>query len=101
MQIAVGIVVHKENTKVYADKKHHYIAYVDQQDPTMVKPDGSDGVIYIGAKCPKATKFKHEQDHILAIATLDPGQHYTYQFAAAWSKFDVHSLEEWKRILEE
>lgn len=100
MQIAVGIVVHKENPKVYADKKYHYIAYEDYQDPTMVKKDGSDGIIYIGARCPEATKFKHEQDHLLAIATLNPGQHYTYQFAATWSKFDVHSFEEWKAILE-
>ena len=44
--------------------------------------------------------FKYEQDHLLAISTINPGQHYTYQFAAAWSKFDVHSFEEWKSILE-
>lgn len=102
MQIAVGIVVHQENTDVYAlDKKHHFIAYEDRQDPTMVKKDGSDGVIFIGAKCPEATKYKYDQDHLLAILTLNPGQHYTYQFAATWSKFDVHSFDDWKRILEE
>lgn len=102
MQIAVGIVVHKENTDTLAmDKKHHYIAYVDMQEPSMVKADGSDGVIYIGARCPEAKTYRQEQDHLLAISTIKPGKHYHYQFAATWSKRDVHSFAQWKSILED
>lgn len=100
-EIAAGIVVHKENTDtLLLDSKRGIIAYVDLQDPKMVAGDGSDGVIYIGVICPAATKTRYEQGHLLAIGTIKPDERYTYYFGATWSKRDVHSFRQWRKLLE-
>lgn len=107
-KIATGIVLHPNSLdgsarpgadSVVINKRKKYIAYVDLQNEKQAAKDGSDGRIYIGACCPEAVEFKISESHVLTIATLKPGQHYTYWFGATWSKMNIHSLKEWKKTM--
>ena len=100
--LAAGIVVHPEDTEsiILASNMALYA------DPTD-NPEGQNFQIFVGLLFPEGIDYtRHlytEQDrqngnagHLVGIREYNPGQRFTYYFGSAWSKNDVHTLDEWK-----
>ena len=108
--IAAGIVVHPENTNIYAlEKEKKYIAYQDLTDNIH----NDNGIIYVGIVSP-ALKDAHYQPfapkeaakrgasgHLLATTDIAPDGSFTYYWGSAWSKAGWQDFSEWETYLDE
>lgn len=90
---ATGIVLHDANPPKMTSK---YIVY---EDPTE-NPKGNNGKIFTALKFdekPDETKVFEQEGarHALALYHNYKGEPITYYFGAMWSKYKIHSLQEW------
>lgn len=99
MDLAAGVVVHTADTESVVLGKN----YVQYADPTDVESHGYQ--LYVACLFPNGakTKFLAQNDekgiagHAIGIVKdLKDGQHYTYYFGSAWSKYDVRTQSEWQ-----
>lgn len=99
MDLAAGVVIHTADTESVVLGKN----YVQYADPTDVESHGYQ--LYVACLFPNGakTKFLAQNDekgiagHAIGIVKdLKDGQHYTYYFGSAWSKYDVRTQSEWQ-----
>lgn len=99
--VAAGVVLHQEDlTSISLGESS--VLYADPTD----NPQGQNFQIYVGALFPdgvnetkqmmNAEPVNGNAGHAVGIATLQPGQRFTYYFGSAWSKNDVRTFDEWK-----
>lgn len=104
--MVAGVVIHAEDTKSILTGEN-YVLYADPTD----NPAKQNFQIYVGVLFPngvKATKVmmydtpsNGNSGHGVGMITYQPNEKYTYYFGSAWSKNDVHTLNEWKLRAEE
>ena len=104
--LAVGIVIHSEDTKgvLYGSD---YVLYADPTD----NPTKQNFQIYVGVLFPNGvsttkammydTPSNGNSGHGVGVVSYKPGMKYTYYLGSAWSKNDVRTLNEWKIRSEE
>ena len=87
-----GVVIQKEDPEGVILGKN-YVAYTDPTD----QPDVHHAPLYVAALFPygevATRKIGH---HALGIVQNYQGEHFTYYFGSAWSKYDVRTEEEWQ-----
>ena len=107
LDIAAGIVIHKEDTTT-VDIQPGYVEYADPTDNITVNasqiyvaalfPSGNIQTKYLGYGNPS----KEIAGHAIGICrNLKPKDSFVYFFGAAWSKADVQTQKEWKLRIEE
>lgn len=106
-EVAAGIVVHKSSPEAYVmNKKKGYVAYADPMD----HPEAMNGLVYIACLFPggvDAVKYiPMEKEaagavgHVVGLDEYKPGTAFTYYFGAAWSKYDMPTMDLWQATLE-
>ncbi|MBO5631101.1 MAG: DUF4861 family protein, partial [Aeriscardovia sp.] len=101
MQLAVGVVLHKEDVS-QQDLRNERVLYADPTDT----PAKHNSQIFVGCLFPdemlqtKSLVLPKPQGsiagHAIGIRDYQPSQHFTYYFGSAWSSADVHSFREWQ-----
>ena len=101
VSFASGVVIHSEDTES-VELANNYIAYADPTD----NPKGQNFQIFVGALFPNGvaqTKTLMYQNptrgnagHALGIVNNYKGERYTYYAGSAWSKYECHTMDEWK-----
>lgn len=98
---ATGVPIHVEDTLSYA-LAPDYVAYADPTDDVArnnsqlyvatVFPEGIDKTLFQ----PFLKRHDGATGHALGIKNrLTDGERYTYYFGAAWSNYDVRTMNEW------
>ena len=102
-----GVPIHKEDTETKTFAKD-YVSYADPTDNVEI----NNSQVYVGVLFPNGIdntyyqRFDQEHDgatgHALGIHRgLKNGEHLSYYFGAAWSKYDVRSYAEWQLRIQE
>ncbi|MDE6267700.1 MAG: DUF4861 domain-containing protein [Muribaculaceae bacterium] len=105
MEIAPGIVVHRQNPEGYSIMKPEGVmAYADLTD----NMSAGNGVIYVGVVTidpdsiylqPLETEDGDAVGHLLARSTYNPDDCYTYYWGSGWSKGSMPDWTAWKDYL--
>ena len=104
---ATGFPIHEEDTETKTFAKD-YVSYADPTDNIEV----NNSQVYVGVLFPNGIDntyyqlFDKKHDgatgHALGLKRgLKDGEHYSYYFGAAWSKYDVRSYTEWQIRIKE
>lgn len=104
--LAAGVVVHTADTESVATGKE-YVQYADPTD----QPEAYNYQLYVGCLFPNGAQTKYlkmekpqggNAGHAIGIVkNLKDGEHYTYYFGSAWSKYDVRTQNEWQLRINE
>lgn len=102
VEVVAGIVMNKgadgqANEPQYG---YNYIAYEDPTDPHSFKQAGK-GSIMIGVVNPRQKVMRVQDDHLLSVSDLAPGQRFRYWFASGWSlggEVGVEGINRWRSI---
>ena len=106
LDVASGCVVHTEDTQSVVIGSD-FVQYADPTD----NPAGQNFQIYVGVLFPEngtETKLVENTDHADGIfghalcihRALQPGEHITYYWGAAWSKYDCPSQQQWQMLID-
>lgn len=98
---ATGVPIHEEDTESYT-LGQDFVAYADPTDDVA----RNNSQLYVATLFPEGVSktvfqpFKKKHDgatgHALGILDkLKGGQRFAYYFGAAWSKYDVRTMDEW------
>ncbi len=84
LTIAAGLTKHKDDGSPVINSKDRFISYWDQADGRNI----DNGKMGVGIIVPgyETVNLKNEFGHLLAIATLVPGQHFVYYQGGAWNR---------------
>jgi hypothetical protein len=104
--LAAGVVIHTaDTTSVLLGKD--YVQYADPTDHRDVNnsqvyvaalfPDGVDSTVIMRLKQSDGLRY----GHALGIRHIKSGEHYTYYFGSAWSRYDVRTQREWALRIDE
>ena len=102
--VAAGFVVHQSDT-TQLRLTEGMALYADPTD----NPDGNGCQIYVGALFPEDAAVRYLPlarpragacGHAVGVRRLKAGERYTYYAGAAWSAYDVRSMDEWQLRLE-
>ena len=96
LSLCSGVVIQREDPEpvILADR---YVAYTDPTD----QPNVHHAPLFVAALFPEGqVETKRQGGHALGIVRNYQGEHYTYYFGSAWSKYDVRTEEEWKARIE-
>ena len=101
-RLASGVVIHSEDKENIVLEKD-YVAYADPTD----NPRVNNCQLFVATLYPQSnvqTKkqfFSHPRNgsegHALGVFDGYKGEHFTYYFGSAWSKYDVRTMEEWQQ----
>lgn len=102
LRLAAGFVVHDDSPVI---TKRDYAAYADPSENfgpdktfvAVVAPDGAQEPCLFEQDDARSHK---PVEHALCFPKLAPGEKNTYWFGAAWSKYDIPSLEAWQAHVE-
>ena len=87
-----GVVIQKEDPDGVVLGKD-YVAYTDPTD----QPEVHHAPLFVAALFPNGeVETKRLGNHALGVIRNYKGEHYTYYFGSAWSKYDVRTEEEWQ-----
>lgn len=107
MQMANGIVVHKQNPRGYSVSggDRGYMAYADLTD----NANNGNGVIYIGVVntvVPDSAGFQSLDPsvgdaigQVMSHTVYTPGDNFTYYWGSGWSKGGVRGMQAWEKYL--
>lgn len=101
-RFATGVPIHVEDTVSYT-LAPDYVAYADPTDDVS----RNQCQLYVATLFPEGISktlfqpFTHQHDgatgHVLGVLdSIKDKQPYTYYFGAAWSAYDVRTMEEWQ-----
>lgn len=123
VNIAAGIVVHRQNPAGFRiDSGNKTISYTELTD----NPANDNGIMYLGLIAPGAGSFTFRTasepalhrmgdcrtgipeeaipgdavGHVLALATIRPGDRFTYYWGSGWSKGYMPDSATWAKTLE-
>lgn len=112
-EVCTGLIIHAANTTDYKiDEEAGYLSY---KDPTE-DVNNNNGWIYTGCVFPQKTAKKlfikqfTEQEskerrgdygHLLGLTKYQAKKGFTYYAGAAWSKYNIRSLNEWNNYLQQ
>lgn len=92
VSLCSGVVIQKEDPDGVVLGKN-YVAYTDPTD----QPEVHHAPLFVAALFPNGkVGTKCIASHALGIISDYRGEHYTYYFGSAWSKYDVRTEEEWQ-----
>jgi len=96
VSLCSGVVIQKEDPLPVVLGKN-FVAYTDPTD----QPDVHHAPLFVAALFPNGNAEMTKKDnHALGIIPNYQGEHYTYYFGSAWSKYDVRTSEEWQARIE-
>ena len=92
---AAGVVLNGGGEPVLGQE---YVLYADPTD----NPKLNQSQIYVGTLFPNGVDetmvLKGNKNHAIGIVRSYQGQAYTYYFGAAWSRYDVRTLDQWQLL---
>lgn len=102
LRLAAGIVIHDESPVIV---RPDYVAYADPSENfgddktfvAVVAPGGAQEPCLFSQDDAQSHK---PVEHALCFPRLAPGDENTYWFGAAWSRYDIHTLQEWQDYVE-
>lgn len=105
-RLATGVVLHDADSTTVALGKD-YVQYADPTDNREANncqvfvaalfPQGVDSTFVLPLDHPDGIRYAHA----LGTRLLKSGEHYTYYFGSAWSRYDVRTQGEWQLRIEE
>lgn len=104
--VAPGIVVHRQNPAAYIfSEDGKAMSYADLTDNS----DCGNGVMFVGVVVPQGSAMSYQPlaeragdavGHILAKASIAPGEDFLYYWGSGWSKGGMPDQLEWQATLE-